>query len=260
MVERVRARSEWERLVDEACDALARSVSQLEQHVQHLVTLPDEIDRQRLLVGLTTREGRQNPEAAARLRDLENQAANATSRTSAQRSAVTAALGRVRALAGDVALALGTAEGAYSKLAKRLKGATYRWELENARGTWNDERQFFQALESRLRTAEGNAVRRAEEAERRYASMAAAMRGLGRKMPGDTTEVAKGHGSDVLPGAAVPLLGAGAPPVAGGGSLGAGARGNGPVAGAGGSPSRPGSPGESGFPLSWIANGGAKKP
>ena len=160
MADGARTKSEWERLVEEACSGLSQAVSDLGQHLQDLVSLPDRISRQRLLVGLTTREGKQDREAVETLRRLERAEAEAASRSSALRSAVTAALGRVRALAGEVASALDSAEGTYTRLARGLKGRAYQWELESARRAWDGERQFFLGLQSRLRSAETGACQR----------------------------------------------------------------------------------------------------
>ena len=227
MADGARTKSEWGRLVEEACSRLSQAVSNLGQHLQDLVSLPDRISRQRLLVGLTTREGRQDREAVERLRWLERAEAEAASRSSTLRSAVTAALGRVRALAGEVASALDSAESAYTRLARGLKGRAYQWELESARRAWDGERQFFLGLKSRLRSAETSAVARVEEEEKRYAWMAAAMRGKGTRLPGDTTP---------------------------------GQSGGGPGGPAGERSTHAGSPRASEFPLPWIAGGTAGKP
>lgn len=213
--------------MEEACSRLSQAVSNLGQHLQDLVSLPDRISRQRLLVGLTTREGRQDREAVERLRWLERAEAEAASRSSTLRSAVTAALGRVRALAGEVASALDSAESAYTRLARGLKGRAYQWELESARRAWDGERQFFLGLQLRLRSAEMSAVARVEEEEKRYAWMAAAMRGKGTRLPGDTTP---------------------------------GQSGGGPGGPAGERSTHAGSPRASEFPLPWIAGGTAGKP
>ena len=222
MADGARTKSEWERLVEETCSRLSQAVSDLSQHLQDLVSLPDRISRQRLLVGLTTREGKQDREAVETLRRLERAEAEAVSRSSALRSAVTAALGRVRTLAGEVASALDSAEGTYTRLARGLKGRAYQWELESARRAWDGERQFFLGLQSRLRSAETGACQRVEEAEKRYAWMAAAMRGKGTRLPGDTTPERSGG----VPG--------------------------GPASERS---THAGSPGASEFPLPWIVDG-----
>jgi len=205
MAERTRNRQEWERMVDEKCSVLASRARDLAEHLEALISLPDRISRQQLLLGLTTRNGKPDPEVAERLRALEKGVAEAASRSSALRSALSAALGGVRALLSEVSDALEGGESAFSKLGRRLKGEKYRWELESARKAWDDERRFFQGLRSRLSSAETDARAQAEKAEKHYAWMAAATRGMGGRLPGDTTEVKDGSRQGTAPGAPLGL-------------------------------------------------------